>query len=117
MRCDQYMGLNKWAQKRVNEKVLARVTATLTKRDGKVVEIDREQEVPVAMITVIESIAGAYKDHVANLHRYTMPSGVVYEEYVQETIWCGGPNYYIALRRVGGKPLKQSLWTQKQLNS
>jgi len=116
MRCDQYMGLNKWAQKRVNEKVVVRVVGKLTKR-GKVVQIDREQEVPVAVITVIESIAGAYKDHVANLHRYTMPSGVVYEEYVQETIWCGGPNYYIALRRLSGKPLKRSLWSQKQLSS
>lgn len=116
MRCDQYVGLNKWAQKRVNEKVVAHVVGNVTRR-GKVVQIDREQEVPVALVSVIGHIAGTYKDHVANLHRYTMPSGVVYEEYVQETIWCGGPNYYIALRRVGGKPLKQSLWTQKELNS
>lgn len=116
MRCDQYMGLNKWAKKRVNQKVVARVVGTLTSR-GKVVQIDREQEVPVALVSVIGHIPGAYKDHVADLHCYTMPSGVRYEEYVQAEIWSGGPNYFIALRRVGGKPLKQSLWSDKELSS
>ncbi len=116
MRSDTYVGLNKWASKRVNQKMRVRVVGSLNIR-GKVVQVDREQEVTVAVVTVIGAIPGSYKDHVADLHRYTLPSGVVYEEFVQETIHCGGPNYFIALRRLSGQPLKQSLWTREQINS
>jgi len=35
---------------------------------------------------------------------------------VQCSPWCGGPMYYIALRRLDGTPLKLSLWTDEEIN-
>jgi hypothetical protein len=114
MRFDQFIGLNPWATKTVGKTVRVQEVGVRVMPDKSVVAFDRMVDLPLAEVTVIGSIAGAYKDHVANLHRYTFASGVVYEEYVQCTPHCGGPMYYIALRRPSGKFLKQSVWPSKE---
>jgi hypothetical protein len=116
MRFDQFMGLNKWAKKTVGKTITVREVGARIMPDKSVESFDRVVDLPLAQVTVTGGIKGVYTEEgtfVANLHRYTFPSGVVYEEYIQCTPWCGGPMYYIALRRPSGKFLKQSLWPSK----
>lgn len=116
MRFDHYHGLNRWGRRCVERKLDAVEEGTITFASGKVVPF-RRQASAVESIEVIGHIAGAYKDTVAPLHAYKLRSGRVLEEFVQDTIHCGGPNYYIALRYRGGRKLKSSLWTKKEMDA
>ncbi len=53
---------------------------------------------------------------LAQLHRYTMPDGKVYEEYIQEIIHSGGPCYFLALRTADGQPVRHTLWTDEEVS-
>jgi hypothetical protein len=111
----QYIGLNPWAKKTVSKTIRVQEVGVRVMPDKSVIAFDRMVDMPLAEVTVIGSISGMSEEHVvANLHRYTFASGVVYEEYVQCTPHCGGPMYYIALRRPSGKFLKQSVWPSKE---
>jgi hypothetical protein len=117
MRFDQFIGLNKQAKKIVGRTIPVNEKGVRTMPDGTRVKFDRNVDLPLAQVTVIGGITGAYTEpgeFVANLHRYTFPSGVVYEEYVQCSPWCGGPMYFIALRRPSGKYLKTTVWPSKE---
>jgi len=115
MRFDKYMGLTARAKKIVSMAVREVGVAILPDKTEE--PFDRIVERPRAVVTVIGAIEKHYyddpSDTVANLHRYTFPSGVVYEEYVQVKPWHGGPCYFIALRRPSGKHLKTSLWSRQ----
>jgi hypothetical protein len=71
--------------------------------------------VPIAIITKIGEIEGAFAPVVAELNRYELPGGRVFEEYVQAAPWHSGPCYYIALKDSAGNPVRESLWTRKQM--
>ncbi|MBU6454129.1 MAG: hypothetical protein KGS72_20280 [Cyanobacteria bacterium REEB67] len=119
MRTDQYMGLTKKAKKIIERSIKVREIGKTIMPDKSEVAFDRVVDKLLATRTVCGKIVGAWVDEVAQLHRYTFGSGVVYEEYVQCTPWCGGPMYFIALRRVrkdgsAGKFLKTSLWSSKE---
>lgn len=117
MRMDQYRGLNTWAQKTVTKREKARVTGTMTFEDGRRRRFTRWAKIPIARIETIGKIAGAWKPHVADLRRFTMPDGNVYEEYVQVTPWSGGPVYHTALKNAAtGEPVAESLWTDEEWN-
>lgn len=116
-RFDQYRGLNTWATKTVLKREKARITGEMRFQDGRRKSFSRWAKVPVARIKVIGKIAGVYKDFVGDLHRYSMPDGKVYDEYVQCTPWSSGPVYHIALKDARtGAPVAQSLWTQDEIN-
>lgn len=115
-RFDQYRGLNDWARKTVLRKEKVRQFGVNVFADGRRKRFARWVNLPVARIQVYGILAGVWKPQVAELHRYTMPGGRVLEEYVQESPWSSGPVYHIALRDVKtGKPVPESLWTQKEL--
>ena len=119
MRTDQYMGLTKKAKKIIERSIQVREIGKAIMPDKSEVAFDRVVDKLLATKTVCGKIVGAWVDEVAQLHRYTFCSGVVYEEYVQCEPWCGGPMYFIALRRVrkdgsAGKFLKTSLWPSKE---
>lgn len=117
MRFDHYHGLNAWGKKCVARMLEAVVEGTITFPNGKT-ETFRNLSTPAVIKTeVIGQIAGSYVDTVAPLRAYTMRNGRVLEEFVEHTIHCGGPNYYIALRYRGGRVLKQSQWTDKQIQN
>ena len=82
---------------------------------GEAVPFDRTITVTLATVEVVGKITGAWKDHVANLHRYTFPDGRVYEEYVQAELWSSGPCYFIALKTKKGTVVTQSLWADDEL--
>lgn len=118
MRMDQYSGLNEWARKTVLKKEKARVTGTMTfTSDGRKRRFTRWARIPVARIEHIGKIEGAWNPCVAKLRRFTMPDGTVYEEYIQESPWSGGPVWHTALKNaVTGEPVAESLWTQEELD-
>lgn len=117
MRMDQYIGLNDWAKQTVQATQAVREVGARILPGGKVESFDRQVRVPVAEIEVIGKIEGAWNDHVADLHRYKMPNGSVFEEYVQETPWSGGPCYFIALKNKKGNVVRQSLWSKEELDA
>lgn len=117
-RFDQYRGLNDWARKNVLKREKVRIVGEMIFQDGKRKSFTRWAKVPAARIRVIGKITGAYKPHVADLHRYTMADGRVLEEYVQAEPWSAGPVYHIALKDAKtGKPVAESLWTQDEIDN
>jgi len=115
-RFDQYRGLNEWAKKNVTKREKVRITGEMKFQDGRRRSFSRWGKVPVARIRVIGKITGVWVPKVADLHRYTMPDGKVYEEYVQAEPWSGGPVYHIALKDAKtGKPVAKSLWTDEEI--
>jgi hypothetical protein len=115
MRMDQYIGLNKWATRKVNRKVKVREVGVRTFPGGTSRSFDRWTRLPLARRTVIGTIPGAYKDVAGNLYRYTFSKGEYYEEFVQATPWSGGPCYHIALKDRHGNVVPQSKWTDDEL--
>ena len=61
---------------------------------------------------IIGKIKGAWVDVVNDLHRYTLPNGRIYHEFIQSEIWMGGPCYFIALKDKRGRILGRTLWTR-----
>lgn len=116
MRCDQYIGLNDWARNFVSGTQDVREVGIRILPGGAIESFDRQMTVPVVKVEKVGEIHGAWKDVVANLHRYTMPNGKVYEEYIQAEPWSSGPCYFIALKNAKGKPVTQSLWSQHDLD-
>ena len=115
MRCDQYIGLNEWASTRVFRTHKVHEIGVRILPSGKVRKFDRWIRVPVARTQVIGRIEGAWNDNVANLNRYTLPDGTVYEEFIQATPWSSGPCYFIALKDKHGKPVAESLWNDEEI--
>lgn len=115
MRCEQYIGLNDWAQNYVCATVKAREIGVRLLPDGSTETFDREVSVPVARRETVGAIAGAYGQDMP-LTRYTMPNGRVFTEYVQAAPWSSGPCYFIALRNERGNVVTQSLWRQEDID-
>lgn len=115
MRCDSYYGLSKRGRKIIHRTTPGVLEGTVTYPGGRQVAFRQEGIPSVVKIEVIGTIAGMYKDEVWELHRYTLRNGQVLEEFVQENILCGGPNYFIALRYKNGRVLKSSLWSKKEI--
>lgn len=117
MRMDQYGGLNPWARKTVLKKEKARITGVMEFTDGRRKRFTRWANVPVARVEVIGVIKGSWNPRVGDLHRYTLPGGIVYEEYVQDRANSGGPVWVTALRDVKtGKPVPESLWSVEEMS-
>jgi hypothetical protein len=115
-RFDQYRGLNDWAKRTVLKREKVRITGVMHFSDGRVKRFSRWSNVPKARIKVIGIIEGSWIPKVADLHRYSMPGGKVYEEYVQCAPWSAGPVYHIALKDAKtGQPVAESLWTDEEI--
>jgi len=115
VRTDQYYGLNAWARERVLATQVVEEIGVRRYADYTIEPFIRQVTVPVATITKIGEIDSAFLpgSAVADLNRYELPGGEVYEEYVQAQSWNGGPCYYIALKDSAGEPVRESLWTKK----
>ncbi len=116
MRMAQYYGLQSRAKKLVHKKVMVREVGTMYLPDGSRVKFDRRRPIPQARKQVIGDIK-TYSPQIplAQLFRYTMPDGKVYDEYIQGIIHSGGPCYFLALRSPDGTPLAESLWTEDEM--
>jgi hypothetical protein len=114
-RSDQYIGLNTWARKLVTRKLTVREEGTRTFPGGKKQRFSRWRRMPVARKQHVGVIRGAWIPVVAVLHRYTMPNGEQYVEFVQANPWSSGPQYFIALKDSRGNPVPESLWTDEEI--
>ena len=114
-RSDQYIGLNDWARRNVTGKQKVRELGVRIHANGRKVNFNRWCRVPKARKEHVGVIRGAWVPVVAPLHRYTMPDGRVFVEYVQAEPWCSGPCYFIALKDKHGNPVPESLWTDEEM--
>src|SRR5579883_2216385 len=115
MRCDQYIGLNDWARKLVTKKSKVREYGVQVFANGNRKQFSRWRRISLVRTEHAGVIRGAYSPQVNKLHRYTLPNGEVYSEFVQASPWSGGPCYFIALKDKHGKPVPQSLWTDEEI--
>lgn len=119
MRFDHYQGLNSRARRMLN-RVLEGATesSTVTFADGRSVTTSNKRVRACAKTEVIGFVRGFYKQRAGNRYRYTMHDGRVFEEFVEHTQWCGGPNYFLALRDVAtGEVVPCSSWTPGELKA
>lgn len=118
MKTDQYYGLNAWAR----DLVLATQTVSeigVRRFADDTIEAFIRSDVVISIATVskigeIECIF-APGSVFAQLQRYELPDGRVFDEFVQAQPWNSGPCYYIALKGVDGEPVRQSLWKRKEM--
>ncbi len=115
MRMDQFVGLNKWAKRKVRRTKVVHEIGKEIRASGREVLFDRTRRVSCVEKSVYSKVRGSYKLFAGDLHRYLLASGVVIEEYVQAVIHSGGPCYFIALRDAAGVPVPKSLWTDEEL--
>jgi len=116
MRFDQFKGLNKWAKQKVRRTKLVHEVGKEIRANGKEVPFDRVRRVPCVEKVAYSKVRGRYIPFAGVLHRYTLSSGVVLEEFLQATIHSGGPVYHIALRNAdSGEVLLESLWSDAEL--
>ncbi|MBX9720071.1 MAG: hypothetical protein K2X81_01645 [Candidatus Obscuribacterales bacterium] len=116
MKIDQYMGLNDWARKLVNTKVKVREHGVRIFSDGTRMQFSRWARIPVVRKEHAGAIASMSHKENRILHRYTLPSGVQYTEYLQACPGSGGPCYFIALKDSNGVPVPDSLWTKDEIH-
>lgn len=86
MQMNQYVGLNQWAQAKVLAKRTAVETGERTFADGSKEPFERTVDVPVARITAVGKIEGYFDEVVADLRRFELPNGEVYEEFIEATL-------------------------------
>lgn len=115
MRMDQYKGLNQWARRKVRRTKLVHEVGKEIRANGKEVPFDRVRRVACVEKKVYSKVRGRFRPFAGDLHRYTLASGKVLEEYVQEVMESGGPCYCIALRDLDGQPVQKSLWSRQEL--
>lgn len=114
-RSDQYIGLNDWARRLVTRKQKVREVGVQIFANGKKKSFNRWRRAAMTRKEHAGVIPGVWIEQVSLLHRYTMPDGTVYVEYVQATPWSGGPCYFIALMDKHGNPVPESLWTEEEM--
>ena len=49
------------------------------------------------------------------LMQYIVPDGVEYFEFIQSDPWDSGPSVFTALRDKDNNPIKETLWTEKEI--
>lgn len=116
MRCDQFIGLNERAISIVEKLEKGTLETKLTLKsdpdnpifDKKEVEIDRTE------MENADSYEGMYGIEYP-LYKYILPSGAVYIQFVQEAYFSSGPVIFLALKDVQGETVKESLWTEEEM--
>jgi hypothetical protein len=118
MRCDQFMGLNPWAQKLVDGRQVLLYTEYVTRKyPGGNREVFPEHQVFGSSTTKIRysTYYGMFNNEYP-LYRYTLEEGAIYEEFVQSAPWSSGPVFFLALQTLDSKPVKKSLWPQNEID-
>lgn len=117
MRCDQWEGLNPWAQKFVEG---TRVLDYLLKQI-KIYPDGRREVLPTRKIFVSTVKKQASERSFEGfdtwyLSDYIFPDGKIFREVVQTTPWSSGPMIYTALQDENNQWVKESLWSQKEID-
>lgn len=110
MRCDQPMGLSCGAEAYLAKNAIHNQHELFI--NGK---IDKEWTEPKK-----EQIDRVYYGMFGTeypLHRYQKKDRSFIYEYVQSDPWSSGPVIFLALRDRDGKPIKESLWDQEEIDN
>lgn len=115
--------LNPYAERLLGKTQTVLVKGTRTYPDGRELPFAHEEKELVATVEVLESHGGPEDSWY--IHRYTLPSGRVYTEYVQEWIWSDYSSRSIPvmalktqrvfLGKVRERVVLRSLWSRRQL--
>ena len=62
-------------------------------------------------------VLGMFDEEVHILQRYYLKTGKYVDEYVQATVWSSGPVIFLALQDHNGIPIKESLWSDEDINN
>jgi len=117
-RSDQLIGLNSRAMALLKGHQILQHTEVVMRAypDGHV-QIDKP--IPVYKHSIKKEGYGGFTgmfDDIYQLHRYTLSSGYVYYEEVQTSPWSSGPVFFLALQDEKGEWVKESLWTDEEIN-
>jgi len=117
-RSDQIIGLCERAKKLLEAKEELFYTETITR-----IYPDGSQETigprpvngsPVKCELSGEKFYGMF-DIEYDLHRYILPDGRIYVEFVQEEPWSSGPCFFLALKGPNGETVEESLWREEEI--
>ena len=115
MRCDQFMGLNRWALDFVRGEQVFVCMEEVTR-----VYIDGRRETIGARPVFKPSVkmkwsgrfySGMFDDEYA-LQKYIFPDGRVYFEEVQAKPFSSGPVFFLTLQDENGNWVPESLWAE-----
>ena len=120
MRCDQLMGLNTWARKFIKgnpDVLLYTDMVTRTYPDGRVETFTKEQRgSDVERFETNDCYVGmGFQEYV--LYQYKMTDSSIYKEDVQAEPWSSGPVFFLALKDAKGAWVKESLWTDEEIDN
>ena len=118
IRCDQFMGLNKWALNFVKGKRVRVCTEEVTRiYPNGVRQTLAPRPVYESSVKMEESGESYYGMFMASypLHKYTFLNGRVYCEKVQAAPWSSGPVYFLALQDESGNLVPKSLWADEEI--
>lgn len=116
IREDQIIGLNPWAESLVNKSIKALESGETIFPDGKKIPFAREVFVPEVKKEVYAHFDGMY-DNKYPLYKHILPDNTVYFEYVQAAPWSSGPCFFLALKDKTGKPIRESLWSEEDIQN
>ncbi len=120
IRCDQFMGLNEWAQNFVKGEPVLVYTEEVTRvyPDGRreTLEPRPVYESSVKKEQSNEFCSGMFGDEYP-LNKYTFPDGRVCFERVQAEPWSSGPVFFLALQDEKGNWVPESLWSEKEIEN
>lgn len=113
-----FTNLNQWASELVLGTLALRLEGSLIYPDGRREPVSRTETRLLAQVEVVESHSTGPLD-CWYLHRYTLPSGEVYVEYVQQWDSDDGDTRvsFIALKDAMGNVVPRSVWTQTEMDT
>ena len=117
------MGLNDWATKLVSQTETVKEVGSRFWKGGKHEEFERE----VKILLTIQEINGEFEGMFGEkypLKKYTLPNGLILQEYVQAGPWSSGPIIFLALKEFSPyeghnkwRVLLKSLWSDEEINN
>ncbi len=109
--------LNKWASDLVLATQTLRLEGTLIYPDGRREPVSRTEERLLARVEWVRSHGTSPLD-TWDLHRYTLPSGEVFEEFFQDWDTSDGDDCvrFIALKDANGNEVAKSLWSRAEID-
>lgn len=120
-RSDSFMGLTDKAEEIITDMVMVKVKEEVTYPDGKTETNEFERAQSRVKTEEYDEHSGMFGDPYP-LHKYTMPDGTMYRDFVQDEPWSSGPVFFYALEKYDEKDetwkiVKESLWSDEEINA
>ena len=113
-RSTSFMGLHERAESFLGKhrRFLYKETVTKEYPDGNSITTTVDKyDTPRTQYDTYEGMCGEEYP----LFEYTLRDDKIVQEYVQADPWASGPCIFLALRTKGGQSIKETLWTDKEI--